>query len=362
MICRPNVKHPPPMSRDIFSMGACVRIDPSSTSQGGIGFVTAVHTEERKVDVDYIQNSIGIVNSSPFITEARIHPHVYDPFDGGTNRSGHRRIEFGGGISNAVTPPPPPMAVHSRKRKRKKKDIYDAIEECKSWSSSTGKHPLLEILKEGKENKPRGWLRQVVKKGMKLPATPVGQLKSPERRLASRIHTNASALTPTKTRGYNFMSDQVYGWGVGSAQTIRNIDTRAVARKINSTQKERADAGTCVFTCESKRKQVYTAMDYYKRWIQHNNPGEPYIVSTLREEFLKLLEEEKVPYDRGAVSLRQKVANAPDGIGKFLRKTNGSISWSMLSEKVRGDGVLLASKDTMRTYVMSLSKSIYQST
>ena len=33
-----------------------------------------------------------------------------------------------------------------------------------------------------------------------------------------------------------------------------------------------------------------------------------------------------------------------------------------LSEKLRGDGVLLACKDTIRTYVMSLPQSVYQST
>ena len=103
-------------------------------------------------------------------------------------------------------------------------------------------------------------------------------------------------------------------------------------------------------------------MDYYKRYICHTNPGEPYDASTLREEFLKLSEEEKIPYDRGAVSLRTQVAAAPDIIGELLRQTNGSISWNMLSEKLRGDGVLLACKDTIRTYVMSLPQSVYQST
>ena len=58
MIRHPNIEPPPPMSRDIFAMGVCVRVDPSTTNQGGIGFVFAVHTEERKVDIDYIENSL----------------------------------------------------------------------------------------------------------------------------------------------------------------------------------------------------------------------------------------------------------------------------------------------------------------
>ena len=69
---------PPPMSRDIFSIGACVRVDSSTTSQGGVGFVTAVYTEERKIDVNYIGNSLGIVNSSPFIDEGRLHLQFVD--------------------------------------------------------------------------------------------------------------------------------------------------------------------------------------------------------------------------------------------------------------------------------------------
>ena len=85
------------MSRDIFSMGACVRVDPSSTSQGGIGFVTALHTEERKVDVNYNENSIGIINSSPFIDEGRLHAQSFDLIGaggGGTTRSGRRHIAY----------------------------------------------------------------------------------------------------------------------------------------------------------------------------------------------------------------------------------------------------------------------------
>ena len=56
MFRRPNTKHPPPISKEIHSLGAYVRVDPCSTSKGGV----AVHTEERKVDVNYIANSIGI--------------------------------------------------------------------------------------------------------------------------------------------------------------------------------------------------------------------------------------------------------------------------------------------------------------
>ncbi|MGK3737396.1 MAG: hypothetical protein ACI90V_004241 [Bacillariaceae sp.] len=67
MIRHPDNKPHPPLNRDIFSMGACVRVDPSSTSQGGVGFVSAVHTEERKVDVEYNENSIGVIKLSPFI-------------------------------------------------------------------------------------------------------------------------------------------------------------------------------------------------------------------------------------------------------------------------------------------------------
>ncbi|OEU05898.1 hypothetical protein FRACYDRAFT_257546 [Fragilariopsis cylindrus CCMP1102] len=84
MIRRAPTRPPPPMSRDIFSLGACVRVDPSTTT--------------RKVDVNYIENSIGIINSPPFITETRLHPQSFDLLGCGgvgTTRSGGRcRIEF----------------------------------------------------------------------------------------------------------------------------------------------------------------------------------------------------------------------------------------------------------------------------
>ena len=71
MFRRPNTKPPPPMSKEIYTIGAYFRVEPCSTSQGGVGYVTAVHTEERKVAVNYIENSIGNINSSPLIDEGR---------------------------------------------------------------------------------------------------------------------------------------------------------------------------------------------------------------------------------------------------------------------------------------------------
>ena len=140
-------------------MGACVRVDASTTSKGGVGFVSAVHPEERKVDVKYNENAIGITNSSPFIDEGRLHAHVYAPSDDNGTRSGRHR---GAAVAVVVTPPPPPRAravVGSRKRKRpKSRSIYDAIKESRSGPSSEGPHPVLQMLKVGKENKEQGWL------------------------------------------------------------------------------------------------------------------------------------------------------------------------------------------------------------
>ena len=160
MFRRPNTKPPHPMSRDVFSMAACVRVDASTTSKGGIGFVSAVHPEQRKVDVNYNENAIGIINSSPFIDEGRSHAHVYAPSDDtGTTRSGcHRGAAVVSGRRRraaVVTPPPPPRAVQKRNRP---KNIDNAIKESRSWLSSEGPHPVLQMLKEGKENKEQGWL------------------------------------------------------------------------------------------------------------------------------------------------------------------------------------------------------------
>ncbi|OEU07110.1 hypothetical protein FRACYDRAFT_251847 [Fragilariopsis cylindrus CCMP1102] len=130
MFRRPNTKPPPPMSRDIFSMGACVRVDPSTT--------------KRKVDVKYNENSIGIINSSQFINEEILHAQSFDLLGGGgggggggNDRSGRRRcIEFGGGAATAVVTPPPPTITTVRRRKRKRnrpKNIYDAIKDSRTW-------------------------------------------------------------------------------------------------------------------------------------------------------------------------------------------------------------------------------------
>ena len=107
MFRRPNTMPPPPISKEIYSIGAYVRVDPCSTSQGGVGYVTAVHPEERKVNVNYIANSIGIINSSPFIDEGRLHAQSFDLLGGGddsfTTQSGCCHcIEFGRGVLTAV--------------------------------------------------------------------------------------------------------------------------------------------------------------------------------------------------------------------------------------------------------------------
>jgi hypothetical protein len=100
---------PPPLSTDIFSKGAYIRVDPSSTSRGGVGFVTSVHTKERRVDVRYDENSVGVINSSPFIDERRLHAHLLRDAVGRTNRSSRRcLIDIGEAASTAP--------VRSRKR------------------------------------------------------------------------------------------------------------------------------------------------------------------------------------------------------------------------------------------------------
>ena len=57
---------------------------------------------------------------------------------------------------------------------------YDAIKESRTWLPSTGPHPILKKLKEGKENNEAGWLRKEVKKALKLPSTPIGQFEMTE--------------------------------------------------------------------------------------------------------------------------------------------------------------------------------------
>ena len=65
---RPTLEHPsfpanppPQLNTDIFSKGAYVRVDPSSTSRGGVGFVTSVHAKERRVDVKYDENFTTLI-------------------------------------------------------------------------------------------------------------------------------------------------------------------------------------------------------------------------------------------------------------------------------------------------------------
>jgi hypothetical protein len=160
-------------------MRACVAVDPSTTSKGVIGFVSAVHTEERKIDVNYIENSIGIINSSQFINEERLHAQSFylsgGGGGGGTARSGCRcAIEFGEAAATVEVTPPPSTTIRLQKRKKKRirpMNMYDIVAASRSWLPSAGPHPLLKKLREGKENNEAGWLRKEVKTVLKLLAT-----------------------------------------------------------------------------------------------------------------------------------------------------------------------------------------------
>ena len=74
-----------------------------------------IQKNEKSIDI--------IINSSPFITETRLHPQSFDLLgggSGGTTRNGRRRaIEFGEAAATAVLVTPPPSAVRLRQKKKK---------------------------------------------------------------------------------------------------------------------------------------------------------------------------------------------------------------------------------------------------
>ena len=60
------------------------------------------------------------------------------------------------------------------------------------------------------------------------------------------------------------LSDHAHAWGK-SMSTINKIDIQTLAdATLTASRKERTDVGKSVSTCETKTKQVYTAIDYYK--------------------------------------------------------------------------------------------------
>ena len=81
-----------------------------------------------------------------------------------------------------------------------------------------------------------------VKKALGLPSTPVGQLESPEKRLLFTIKSTSSAVTPSKTKGFN-------------KSTINKIDIRTLAdATLTTSRKGRVDAGTSVFHLWNRKK------------------------------------------------------------------------------------------------------------
>ena len=101
-----------------------------------------------------------------------------------------------------------------------------------------------------------------MKNALDLPSTPVGQLKSPEKRFLFTIKSTCSALTPSKTKGFNMLS---------------LIDIRTLTdATLTASRKGRVDAGTSVFTHGTKKKatlQLISTGDIITIYRHNNTHG-----------------------------------------------------------------------------------------
>jgi hypothetical protein len=161
----------------------------------------------------------------------------------------------------------------------------------------------------------------------------------------------------------NPITNLAYGFGV-TKNCIQITDKRVLARNNNATRKRRSDAGENVFTSNKKRAAVFTPLHYYKKWRRLNAPGEVFDDLELASEFKSLNEMETQQFEEGAASFQEQGPYLTSEVGRYLRLTNGRITWRQMETSIGGgdNQVKPVSHVTIMTYVMSLPDSTYTST
>ena len=121
-------------------------------------------------------------------------------------------------------------------------------------------------------------------------------------------------------------SDLAFAFGK-TQKTIRNIDKRVLERNNNPKRQQRSDAGITIFDAVKNQEAVFTLLHYYKKWKGLNHPGEIFDDKELAAELFLLPVQEQRQFEEGSQSFLEQSPYLSSEIGKFLRKTEGQITW-----------------------------------
>jgi hypothetical protein len=224
-------------NRSIYSVGAIVEVDPEArtgrrNSDGGKAFVKNLKFDG-KVDVEYILDHI----LSQDIVPARL--HVSGLATQARRRKGEEvpRPSLLSGSHRSNLENRCPKRQPASTQQAAARGFAGAFEKSRQWTSTGGKrHPLMEILRRGKKNKDRGWLRaQEAEIANRSTPKPKSHLLTmgwrecgEDKELSKRIE---SRLAPSNLRGWPEGHDLLH---LSQLQSLHLVEAQAGVGFIKS--------------------------------------------------------------------------------------------------------------------------------
>jgi hypothetical protein len=253
-------------------------------------------------------------------------------------------------LPQAVPPPlpPQPQANHPITFDQ----VNNAMRKASSWSyKSEVDNELRSILKRGKKDLAKGWMRRLLPLEMQPVDNENKKHLTPQ---AKYLFLSMSMLMA----GFDSNGGVIGGWK-GSLNYAWDVCRLTQARIFNQMldndgsmeRKERIDKGNNVFEDDEVRKRTFTALNTFKKFESrkfrtfHDKLDE----KLLREEFDALSEDEKMNYQILADADLERARHLKEELVEVLQKTDGMVSYETLAAQL-GD---IVSKDCIRRYVKS---------
>ena len=330
-------------------------------SEGGDGYITAVHTDgrfdikyvlggsEKNVDPSRIKSTSTLVLSARQQSPTDLQrPSILAP----SHVPAPRRVL-------PTIPSPPPEGARG---------VSATLLQSYSWCTLTKTpNPLLKLLRDNRK-KEKGWLRKAEKEFTVKEGEPTKQLNNVENNKLVDIKKELDRLFQVLQREWpkeypSPIADLAHAYGVGNTK-VRGCVKAYLNNNCSTTRKQRSDAGLTVFNSEKKRNEIYTPFFFFCKMQRIRNKGDILNNKQLSDAFKKLAPEVLQECERGAADLRRKIVNIESELQKVLQKTNGSVSWNNMAIFVAGgeDQVQPVGKTAIQEYIMSTDEFRYTAT
>ena len=254
-------------------------------------------------------------------------------------------------LHHPVAPPPAPQAPATIAYN----DVKRAMRISQTWTAKAllkypdVEHELYSILRRGKKESTKGWLRRL----LPLEMQPAGEEKKTQLSAQAKILYLSMS---TMMGGFESNGGVMGGWKA-ALNYAWDVDKRMMARVLNDMldgdgcleRKDRSDKNVSVFECDEVRKKTFTALNVFKKRetrkfrTSHHRLDE----KQLRQEFQNLPEEEKINYKIIADADLERARHLKEELVEVLQKTKGMVSYETLQAQL-GD---IVSKETIRKFV-----------